>query len=216
MFVVKTLKWIVIMLALVVVAGVLYLNFADLSWIKPRIESAVAEATGRELKMNGNFDLDILPTPSITLENLTFSNADWGSKPIMAEVGHFSAKVEPWSLVSGPVRIRDSRLRDVDVLLESNQQEQDNWGFGENNATGSGRVEGSESGGGAGTGLPVIIEFAEVRNVKLTYRGAEAEPLIVSLASLDITTDDAKYANIDASGQVNDQPLKLTAKLGPE
>jgi uncharacterized protein involved in outer membrane biogenesis len=79
--VVKTLKWVVIMPALVFITGVLYLNFADQNWIRPRIESAVAEATGRELKMSGSFDLDILPTTSVTLENVIFSDVGWGSNP---------------------------------------------------------------------------------------------------------------------------------------
>jgi uncharacterized protein involved in outer membrane biogenesis len=47
MLIVKILKWIVVTFVLVVIAGVLYLSFADLNWIKPRIESAVAEVTGR-------------------------------------------------------------------------------------------------------------------------------------------------------------------------
>jgi AsmA protein len=216
MLIVKILKWIVVTFVLVVIAGVLYLSFADLNWIKPRIESAVAEVTGRELKMNGNFDLDILPTPSITLEDVTFSNADWGSKPMMANIGHFSTEVGLWSLVFGPVRILNFRLRDVDVLLELNGQEEGNWALGGDDATDPELAEESDSGSSASTGVPVLIEFAEVRNLKIMYRDPEAEPLVASLASLDITTNDGKYIVIDASGQVNDQPLTMAAKLGPE
>ncbi|MEN8109015.1 MAG: AsmA family protein, partial [Pseudomonadota bacterium] len=216
MFIIQALKWILISVAVVLIAGTLYLSFADLNWIKPRIESAVAEATGRKLKMNGNFDINILPTSSITLENITFSNTEWGSKPVMAEIGHFSTEVDLWSLVSGPVRIQNFRLRDVDVLLETNEQEKGNWALGGEATTEPEQTRESSSGSSASAGLPVIIEFAEVRNVNITYRNPEAEPLIASLASLDITTDDAKYTIIDASGQVKDQPLKLAARLGPE
>ena len=216
MFIVHVLKWVVATLALVVIAGVLYINFADLNWIKPRIESAVAEATGRELKVNGIFDLNILPSPSIALEHVTFSNATWGSKPIMAEVGHFSAEVGLWSLLSGPVQIGNFRLRDVDVLLETNEQEEGNWALGGDAATETETAEQSDSGSSASAGLPVIIEFAEVRNIKVTYRAPEAETLVALLASLDISTDDENYTIIDASAQLRDEPLKLVAKLGPE
>jgi uncharacterized protein involved in outer membrane biogenesis len=166
--------------------------------------------------MNGNFDLDILPTPSITLEDVTFSNADWGSKPMMANIGHFSTEVGLCSLVFGPVRILNFRLRDVDVLLELNGQEEGNWALGGDDATDPELAEESDSGSSASTGVPVLIEFAEVRNLKIMYRDPEAEPLVASLASLDITTNDGKYIVIDASGQVNDQPLTMAAKLGPE
>jgi uncharacterized protein involved in outer membrane biogenesis len=174
MLIVKILKWIVVTFVFVVIAGVLYLSFADLNWIKPRIESAVAEVTGRELKMNGNFDLDILPTPSITLEDVTFSNADWGSKPMMANIGHFSTEVGLCSLVFGPVRILNFRLRDVDVLLELNGQEEGNWALGGDDATDPELAEESDSGSSASTGVPVLIEFAEVRNLKIMYRDPEA------------------------------------------
>ncbi|MCG6900015.1 MAG: AsmA family protein [Gammaproteobacteria bacterium] len=216
MFIIRALKWIVVVFALVVITGVLYLSFADLNWMKPRIESAVAEATGRELTMNGNFDLDILPTPSITIEDVTFSNADWGSKPVMADIGHLSTEVSLWSLLFGPVRVLNFHLRDVDVLLEVNEQEEGNWGLGGGDGTAPSSAEEYDSGSSASAGLPIIIEFAEVRNIKLMYREPEAEPLVASLESLDITTDDEKYTVIDSSGQVNDQPLTMAAKLGPE
>lgn len=216
MLIVKTLKWIAITLALVVIVGVLYLHFADLNWIKSRIVSAVASATGRELKVNGSFDLDILPTPSIALENVTFSNADWGSKPMMAEVGHFSAEVGLWSLMYAPVRIRNVRLRDVDILLETTKRGESNWTLKGDVEKASEPVVKSGSGSSASAGLPVIIEFAQVRNVQITYRNPEYRPLSASLASLDITTDDSKYTAIGASGQIKDQPFKLTAKFGPE
>lgn len=67
-----------------VVVGVLYLSFADLGWFKPGIESAVAEATGRQLQLGGDFDLDldldldILPAPAIVLENVSLPNAEGG------------------------------------------------------------------------------------------------------------------------------------------
>jgi uncharacterized protein involved in outer membrane biogenesis len=81
MFIVRAFKWIVYIFLLVSTVAVLYLSFADLNWLKPHIESAVAEATGRELKLIGNFDLNIVPSPSISLEDVSFSNADWGSEP---------------------------------------------------------------------------------------------------------------------------------------
>ena len=130
----RVLKWIVITLALVVMAVVLYLNFADLNWLKPRIEAAVAEATGRELKINGELGFRILPTTSIVLEDVSFANAAWGSQPSMATIGHFSGKLSPWSLVSGPVRIRNIRLQDVNLVLETNEQEEGNWALTDDTA----------------------------------------------------------------------------------
>ena len=216
MFIVRSLKWILIILMLLLLTAAIYLTYADLNWMKPRIESAVAEATGRTLKMNGDIDLDIIPSPAVTVEDVSFSNADWGSGPTMIQIGHFSTEVGLWSLLSGPVRIHNLRLNDVDVLLEKNQDEQANWELGSQDSKEQEPTEEPDSGSSGSDGLPVMVESAEIRNIKVTYREAEAEPAIATLATLDIKSDDATYMNINASGEVKEQAVKLTARLGPE
>ena len=212
----RVLKWLVTAVVLAVAAAVLYLAFADLAWLQPRMESAVAEATGREFKIDGRFGLNLLPTTSVVLEDVSFANASWGSQPAMAKIGHFSGEVAPWSLLSGPVRIRTLRLRDVDLLLETDEPGNTNWSLaGESapDATPSGEFEGGSS---ARSGLPLVIEIAEIRNIAIRYKAPAAEEVAVSIDSIDINTDDETYTSIDAIGQVGEMPLKLAARLGPE
>jgi len=195
-----------------VVAGILYLHFADLNWLKPRIELAVNQATGRELQLNGTFDLDIVPSPTIVLEDVRLSNAEWGSRPTLVTIGHFSVRLGFWSLVSGPLLAENLSVRDVDLLLETNEHNQANWEMG-----GPGEPESdmlSDSASGAGGGTPVIIESAELRNITLTYRAPGSEPLVVSLASLDISTDERHYNVLEGEGEVLSLPLRLAGKLG--
>jgi uncharacterized protein involved in outer membrane biogenesis len=213
MSIVRLLKWIGMTFVVAVVAVILYLSFADLSWLKPRIESAVADATGRTLTLGGTFDLDIVPSPAIVLEDVSLSNAEWGSEPKLAKIGHISAKLGLWSLLSGPVRVREFRLHDVDLLLETNEQDEANWemaGKPEPEPAEQPEVEDE-----AGAEVPVIIEFAEIRNIQLSYRAPEAEPFVASLAALDITTDEAGYTVLDGKGEVKELPLRLGGKLGP-
>ena len=208
----RLLKWIGMTFVVAVMAAILYLSFADLNWLKPRIESAVADATGRTLTLGGTFDLDIVPSPAIVLEDVSLSNAEWGSEPKLAKIGHISAKLGLWSLLSGPVRVREFRLRDVDLLLETNEQDEANWemaGKPEPEPAEQPEVEDE-----AGAEVPVIIEFAEIRNIQLSYRAPEAEPFVASLAALDITTDEAGYTVLDGRGEVKALPLRLGGKLG--
>ena len=168
MAILRMLKWIVISCIVVIVAAVLYLSFADLNWLKPRIESAVADATGRTLKLGGTFDLDIVPSPAIVLEDVSLSNTEWGSAPELVKIGHISARLGLWSLFSGPVRVKAFRLHDVGVLLETNEQDEANWIMGAE--TEPEPAEQPETEDDAGVGVPVIVEFAGIRNVKLSYR----------------------------------------------
>lgn len=212
MSILRTLMWIVITFVVLIGASVLYLSFADLNWLKPRIESAVADATGRQLKLGGAFDLDIVPSLAIVLEDASLSNAEWGSEPMLASIGHASARLGFWPLFSGSVRVKELRLHDVDVLLETNEEGQGNWVMGAPSEAEPAEHPESEAEGG---GLPVILEFAELRNIKLRSLAPEAEPFVASLDLLEIVADPDQYAVIEGKGEVDELPLRLAGKLGP-
>ena len=214
MAILQVLKWILITFTVVLLAAVLYLSFADLNWMKPRIESAVADATGRRLQLGGDFDINIVPAPSIVLEDVSLSNADWGSEPMLATIGHVSAELSFWSLLAGPVRVNEVKLRDVDVLLETNEQGESNWILG--TAAEPAAAEPVDTGSDVGGGVPVLIEFAELRNIKLRYRAPDTEPFLVTLASFDVTTDTDGYTVLGGKGEIDKLPLTLTGKLGPD
>jgi len=76
-------------------------------------------------------------------------------------------------------------------------------------------TEQPESEAEAGGSVPVIIEFAELRNLKLRSLAPEAEPFVASLESLDIVTDPEQYTVIEGKGEVDELPLRLAGKLGP-
>ena len=154
----RILKMITAVIGVVVVAVVLYLLFADLSKYRPTIENAVAEATGREFRINGTLELDVLPSPSIVMEDVTLTNAEWGSDRLMLKIGHLSARVGLWSLLSGPVEVREFRLRDTSALLETNADGAGNWEMAPAEAETEPKPESGDA------ELPLIIEYAEIRN----------------------------------------------------
>ena len=211
MLIIRVLKWLAITLLLLVLAGVLYLGFADLNWLKPRVEAAVAEGTGRELRIDGNFHLKLLPALSLVIEDASLANASWGSQPLMANIAHLSAQVAPWSLVSGPVRIRAIRLQGLDLLLETNEQGETNWTLAGDDVS-----EAPPEGEATGGGLPLLIEFAEIRDLAIRYKAPGADDVTVAIESVDIDTDQETYTSIDAVARVAETPLKLAARLGPE
>src|SRR4029434_2029873 len=106
-----------------------YLAFADLGRHKQLIENFVTTHTGRAFVIDGPFDLNVLPVLTLRAENVRLANADWGSKPQMIEVGHLSAQIGFWSLISGPIDVRSFELRDVTVLLEKQRDGRANWRF---------------------------------------------------------------------------------------
>jgi uncharacterized protein involved in outer membrane biogenesis len=108
-------------------AFVLYIAFADLGRHKGQVEAVVTKQLGRPFAIDGEFELDVLPSVSVLAERMRIGNAQWGTKPQMLEVGRFSTNIGLWSLISGPVDVRSFELADVSVLLESNAAGGNNW-----------------------------------------------------------------------------------------
>ena len=126
-------RLVVIVLSVVgaaLLAIVLYVAVADLGRHKGRIEALVTKQIGRPFVIDGALSLKLFPSVSVLAERVRVGNAEWGSKPQMVEIGHFSTNVGVWSLISGPVDIRSFELNDVSVLLERNSDGRGNWEFG--------------------------------------------------------------------------------------
>ncbi|MGD8842869.1 MAG: hypothetical protein PVJ83_05280, partial [Gammaproteobacteria bacterium] len=98
-------------------------------------------------------------------------------------------------------------------MLETNEEGDANWimGAAEEPAEAEPAATASE---GAGS-VPVIIEFAELRNIKLRYLAPGAAPFVASLDSLDISTGEEQYTVLDGKGEIDQLPLRLAGRLGP-
>jgi len=105
-----------------VVAGVAILKSLDFNDYRALIAENVKEATGRDLVIEGNLDLQISLTPSVAVDGVKFANAAWGSSPEMMTMESFAAEVELIPLLSGDVQVKRIVLQGVDVLLETDNR----------------------------------------------------------------------------------------------
>jgi AsmA protein len=188
-------------------AVVLYLAFADLGRFRPLVETAVKDATGRELRIAGEFRPKVFPSPSLVVADVTLANADWGASTPMVSIGRLTVKIGLWSLVSGPIRIRALELRDVAVLLEQNSSGAANWSM--TSATAAPSKTAPDS---AEPALPVIIERAAISHVDVVWRRPEKADVAAALTSLDLRTEGGSLV-AKASGRVDDLPFSIDAKV---
>jgi len=198
-------------MAALVFGILLYLVFGDLSRHKPRIESFVAERTGRSFTIDGAFQLEVLPALSVAAENVRLANAGWGSEPSMVEIGRFATVVDLWSLVSGPVEIRSLEVSDVVVLLEKNEEGKGNWVLREPAVT----DDESEPEDSTVTEVPVVLENVELMNVLVTYREPGKEDRVAVLDTLNVSPGSEELLAISGSGRLNEYPLVLNGEVGP-
>jgi uncharacterized protein involved in outer membrane biogenesis len=58
----------------------------DFNKLKPQITGFAKEHTGRDLTLAGDIKLGIGLSPDLRVENVSFQNATWGSRPELAKV----------------------------------------------------------------------------------------------------------------------------------
>ena len=218
---IKTLKVAGAVLGAIVVLGLLFLSFADLSRYQPRIESIVSSVTGRDFRIGGEFELEVLPTIFVRMDDVTLANAPWSDGDNMLEVGHLSANVSLRSLLFGPVVIDGLEISDVSVVAEVNANDELNWAMDGEQAT----EDATEEDKSAKDELPVVLRNTNISNVNVVYRQPEADALTATLEVLNIQTSDEGHQEIDGAirleelpitfaGSAKDQALQIEATFG--
>lgn len=114
------------LLALAVLALIL---LWDWNWFKGPIERQVEARTGRRLEIAGNLDVDLGRVPVIRADGLSFANAPWARRPLMASAQRLELAIELWPLLKGEVRIPEIRLRQPRLNLQSDAKHGGNWKF---------------------------------------------------------------------------------------
>jgi uncharacterized protein involved in outer membrane biogenesis len=196
-----------------------FLHFADLNPYRERVAAMVSEATGRESRIGGELDLDLWPDVHLSVGDVHLANAHWGSEPEMLQVGQVTLRVRPFSLLSRPVHLKEFVLSDVDLLLETNSDGVSNWAMAD-------AEEGSEEEGEEDEeekpdasdedgGLPVLIDRAELHDIRVRQGLPGATEQIFHLADLSLLAQEGDELTIAGDGRVLDQPWEVSGHLGP-
>lgn len=173
--VVSKLKWVVTgllsFLLLLVLIVFVVLSGYDYNTLKPEMQSAVAEATGKELTLGGDISLKLGLSPTLVVRDATIRNAPWGSQPDMATVKRFEIKVRLLPLLNHQLDIVRLVLVEPDILLETDAAGRSNF-FIEKG------VKASRAGKGTGAGAwklsRVTFKELEVEKGRVTYIGHAA------------------------------------------
>ncbi len=192
-------------LFIALLAGALaYLQYADLNVQRGRINQFVSESLGRQFRIDGNIALDLWPVLRVEINKVSLANADWGSEPEMARLGHFSLQMDPMSLLRGPLNIFEVRLSDTDILVETSAGGVSNWALGP--AQPSGQGSGAPS-GPAG----LWLEQLKVEQLRVRQRSDEGEHEFV-LQMLNLETSEQGAVTLSGDGEAFDMPLVITGR----
>ncbi|MDF1589485.1 MAG: AsmA family protein [Gammaproteobacteria bacterium] len=125
----KIIKIIAGLVGVSVIALVAIISTSDISQYKGQVIQLVEDATGRQLEINGDMRFALSLVPTVVVEDVTFSNASWGSRPEMVSLKKFEIEVALLPLITGDIQLNRIILIDPDIVLETNKKGTGNWVF---------------------------------------------------------------------------------------
>ncbi len=200
----------VVLVVGVIIAGVAILKSTDFNQYKGEIAAQAKAATGRDLVIAGDLNLEISLSPKVRVDGVTFSNASWGSRPEMVKLKSFSAEMKLMPLLFGDIHIVEVALIEPDILLETDKSGKGNWVMGEQKA--EAKEEEASSGGGS---LPAV-NAVRIEKARFTYKdGVKGEETSIVIDTMQATADDMDDPlNLLFKGAFNNHTIELTGQLG--
>ncbi|HEX6959667.1 MAG TPA: AsmA family protein [Ferrovibrio sp.] len=205
----------VILVAALSVTAVAIVSSIDFNQYRDLIAGQVKQATGREFAIKGDLKFEFGLSPAIAVNDVTFANAPWGSRPVMAQARRFEAQVVLLPLIFGNVNVKRVVLVDADILLETDARGRGNWEFATETAAKETAPQAPTSDEPALARLSEIDEI-DIRNARLVYRDGrtnQTTTLAVQQARLgaDSPTDPLR---IELDGAYNDIAFHVGGHAG--
>ena len=196
---------VLLVVALVAAVYLILANY-DYNRLRPEITRAVKDATGRELTLGGDIELDLGLSPALAVTEVKFANAAWGSQPQMLTAGRLQAQVRLLPLLRRDVEVEQIALVGVDLFLETDPSGKGNWAF--------------EGGAGRGTAprrdMHIDVANVSIKELNFAFRnGKSGSTTRFTLARLDTAKGpSADQLKVDIKGSWNGQPAELAGKIG--
>ena len=214
---IRTIALAAVGVVVLLIAGVaVFLLTLDVNQYKGRIAEAVKDATGRELTLKGDIKLVLGFTPSLAVNDVSFANAPWGSRPQMATIKKFEAEVALIPLLSGHAEVKRLILNGADILIETDARGRSNLDFAETAAEKPKTQPPAQQGAAKQATIP-IVNVVQIEDAVVTMLdGKTKSRTTVKVEKLALGADSATSPlKLDLAGAYNNQPIKLRGTLGP-
>lgn len=168
--------------------------------------SALEQATGRSLKVQGPVSLTLFPNLSVVAEDVVLGNPGWAADPMMARADRMAFSLGWGSLLRQQISIHQVQLQGVVLNLQAapaGQKVAGNWDMNDVTVVNDGATH-------DGKGIEGFhLESLQISDAKLHFRdadGAVTQSLVIDRLSGSVTE-----TKIDFSGRVRwqQQPIDL-------
>jgi AsmA family protein len=195
--------------AVLVAAVVILVLVWDWGWFRDTAQTRASAVTGRSV----TFDrLDVAwdwSTPEVTLEGVTFGNAEWASAPNMLEADTIRFRIEIWESIFGNYVLPELTLVRPVASLEKSDDGTANWAMGGNLAGDAALETVPEDRGDMPQIGRLVVEDGELAYID-PARGID---LTSRIATATGDTDDRRI-ELDGEGRFEGRPFRLVFSGG--
>jgi uncharacterized protein involved in outer membrane biogenesis len=158
------------LIVLVIATALIGPGLVDWNAHKDRIAAEVREATGRDLEIDGDVHLAVLPAPALAAERVRLANVAGGSEPTMAELRELRIRIALLPLLAGRMQVESVALVEPKILLEVLADGRRNWDFGPAAPSAQGPKPAGESAAEPGMAGQIQLDSFTIESGTLIYR----------------------------------------------
>ena len=176
----KTLYGVIAFIVLVVIAAFVVPSFINWNSYKPEITERIEALTGRQLSIDGDIDIALLPSPKLRISDARLSNLAGAQIADMARLQALDLRLALGPLISGDIQVSSLTLIDPVIELERLADGRVNWLFapppGDTAETGDRGGDGGASGDAADEDATAIsLDSVSIQNGTIVYRDSAAD-----------------------------------------
>lgn len=198
-----------VLLSVIVITVIVGILLFEWSWFRNVAVAAASDATGREVRIDGDMSGTVSFTPKIRIEKISVANTKWGAAPHLLEIGAIEFEIELWELLTGDVVLPSVEMANARLAMEKNEKGQDNWTLGPSLAGVAGEAVLPDD----RTELPRIGRLLILES-QITYTDPK-QKTDISLALERVDGDiDAGKTTLKGRGKYDRQPLLISMRSG--
>ncbi len=213
-------KWIlgiaVFLVVAVIVATYAILSSYDFNDLKPQIARMVKDTTGRELFLGGDLELEIGLTPTLVIEDVSFQNVSWGSRPELVKIRRLEVQVAVLPLLRRVVQVKRLVLVEPDILIETNSAGKSNLKFETIKKRKAAKSVAEAPAHGKSILSALIFNKIRIEKGRLAFKdGQSGRAYTVTLERATAVTRIDGSVALKLKGGYNRKPFQVKATLGP-
>ena len=152
-------------------------SFFDWNNYKPQIASAVKEVLGRELRIVGDIQISILPSPALSVKRVSLDNVAGADNREMVAFEEVEVNVDVSSLLHGKIAVKSLRLVRPIISLEVTKDGRASWDIklpGDDTAAPAKTPSTASAGSSGGLGVDVSLESLKIEEATISYVDARS------------------------------------------